>query len=215
MDFYYHIKLCQNFKIYFQQFDNTLIKLLKDFDQPDNLMIIKFLLNFYKKMIEVKIENQITVIQDIDIETCVVCNDPSIQYLECLHQICVDCFFKLANEEFYSMKCPICTKEITKDYKMQILGDKYDELEETAMKIFTKKCSKCPKCKISFLFEPGDIDPNIKDEKGKKLSNINAEHYAKNRCKCHNCTNDFCISCSVIPYHIGKYYLIIYFINKF
>ncbi|MCP3682612.1 MAG: hypothetical protein GY861_07980 [bacterium] len=61
-----------------------------------------------------------------------------------------------------------------------------------------------PKCKETFMFEPGQVDHNARDEKGQKLSQASAEHYAKNRCRCPKCDTDCCITCSKFPYHLGK-----------
>jgi len=146
----------------------------------------------------------------MDVECCQVCRNPNFNYLECFHQICLDCLFNLANKDFSCMKCPSCQQEITNDYKMQLLGkSKYEEYERKAMaKLYdpdsVKNCVN-PKCQESFLFEPGNVDPNAKDEKGQKLSTSSAEHYAKNRCKCPKCNTEFCIKCSGAPYHLGKY----------
>jgi hypothetical protein len=106
------------------------------------------------------------------------------------------------------MKCSKCQTEISEDYKKQVMGmSKYEEHEAKVMSKFCggniKTCIN-PKCKESFMFEPGKVDPNAKDEKGQKLSSSNAEHFAKNRCRCPKCDTEFCIGCSKSPYHLGN-----------
>jgi len=108
------------------------------------------------------------------------------------------------------MKCKVCTSEISQDFKIQVMGkSKYDDYERKSMgKFFDSESVKTcvnPKCGESFVFEHGKVDPNARDEKGQKLSQNNAEHFAKNRCRCPKCDTDFCIGCKKSPYHLGIY----------
>ena len=151
--------------------------------------------------------------EETPIESCQFCHNPNFNYLECFHPICTDCLYNLANSDFSCMKCKTCQQEISNDYKMQVMGkNKFEEYERRSMDKFFKpetiKTCINPKCKESFIFEHGKVDPNARDEKGQKLSQSNAEHYAMNRCRCPKCDTDFCIGCSKSPYHLGN--LLIY-----
>jgi len=53
-------------------------------------------------------------------------------------------------------------------------------------------------------FEEGEPDFNIKDGKGWPLSAEAAEHMSKNRVRCNSCQQNFCVTCKMTPYHLGK-----------
>lgn len=50
----------------------------------------------------------------------------------------------------------------------------------------------------------GNVYYDIKDEQGNKLSKTNAKHMSMHRIRCNECGNNFCKSCKVEPYHLGK-----------
>ena len=144
-------------------------------------------------------------------DTCMICGDVNILYLECFHCICKKCFLKLADEDLPNMFCQNCKKENKKDIlvsekdKKDILGDKkYDDIYNKFNLLLYGTIVECPKCHEKNSFEKGDVDYNIKDENNKKLSKQACEDYANNRCRCPNCQTVFCISCNLVPYHLGK-----------
>ena len=146
---------------------------------------------------------------DIDIELCPICKiNPNIIYLDCIHPICYDCFEKKAKKKLSEMKCDVCNKLIPVRTKKEILQDKYYiyEKEELDRVFKGKLLIKCPypECGEQNIFEPGNVDYNVKDENGKILTRQAAEDYAKNRCRCGFCRKDFCKECGRMPYHLGK-----------
>ena len=133
--------------------------------------------------------------------------NPDINYLSCLHPICLKCFKEYAEKSFYDMKCNICDKAIDEETKKMILGkEKYSELENKALMGIVGNVIRCPYpgCGELNAFEPGKVDYNVLDENNKKLSRQAAEDYAQHRCRCGNCKKDYCISCNAMPYHLGK-----------
>jgi hypothetical protein len=106
------------------------------------------------------------------------------------------------------MKCNTCQIEISNNYKEQVMGKaKFEEYERKSMDKFFKpeniKTCVNSKCNESFLFDIGKVDTNARDEKGQKLSQSAAEHFAQNRCRCPKCDTEFCIKCKNSPYHLG------------
>ncbi len=77
-------------------------------------------------------------------QRCKVNSD--VGYLACVHPICINCFIKYAEKEFYNMKCNICQKEIDDQTKKMILGEaKFSQLESQAiMGMFGGNLVKCP-----------------------------------------------------------------------
>ena len=139
-----------------------------------------------------------------DIEYCQICKTPDITYLDCCHPICINCFKEYAKRDFPNMKCKICGEIITENYKKQILRNEYDELERHFIYQNIGNVIECPCCKELNSFEPGVVDYHIKDDNNVPLSREAAEDYAKNRCRCASCSNNFCIQCKTTPYHVGK-----------
>lgn len=147
--------------------------------------------------------------EEQDLTSCQICkNKPDdITYLSCLHPICMKCFRNNAEKNFYGMKCKICEKEIDENDKTQILGpEKYEELVSKALGNMFGSLVQCPnpKCQQKIAFEPGQIDYKVRDDQNNILTRQAAEDYAKNRCRCGFCQNNFCVSCGAVPYHIGK-----------
>ena len=222
-EFSIHFHKCSDFKIFFKEFDSDFGKLLKNYSQPqENLLIIRVLLDQYKNVIENKIrnmkshqvedyKNDIVIGNKIDEEfpLCSNCKKESMVdiYLDCLHPICKKCFYKMAEDNFSSMLCPLCQFEISYQYKKEILGNDYNKFEQIALKKLIGEnyviCANM-QCKMQVQYEKGKTDYHTKNEKGETLSKIHCEHYAENRCRCPCCKIDFCISCKVNPYHIGK-----------
>ena len=50
----------------------------------------------------------------------------------------------------------------------------------------------------------GKVDYNQKDDQGQAISKEAAIHMSKYRIRCDACNKNFCTSCSVEPYHVGK-----------
>lgn len=59
-------------------------------------------------------------------------------------------------------------------------------------------------CGNIMMMEEGDVDYNMKDDKGQKLSKEAAEHFAKYRLRCDACGKNFCTKCNTTPYHTGR-----------
>jgi len=145
------------------------------------------------------------MIEEDDIITCQICHNLDFDYLDCCHPICKDCFFQEANKNFSNMMCKICSSVIEEGMKIQFMQQsKYNEYQEKALKeLIGDDVKTCPNCKENFLLDKGRIDLSAKDEKGQKLSEQSAKHYAENRCKCPSCKTEFCIECKKSPYHLG------------
>jgi len=139
---------------------------------------------------------------------CMICKiNPNILYLECVHPICYECFEKEAKKNLFEMACKVCNKPISEQLKKDVLQDKFENLEKIAlMKVLGGDLIKCPypDCGEQNVFEPGNVDYNVKDATGKLLTRQAAENYAKNRCRCGFCKKDFCKACGIMPYHLGK-----------
>jgi hypothetical protein len=62
------------------------------------------------------------------------------------------------------------------------------------------------KCKCGNLieFEIGKVYLDYKNDEGKTINKTAAMHMSKNRVRCPDCKNNFCISCKEEPYHLGK-----------
>ncbi len=134
-----------------------------------------------------------------------MCKDLNITYLDCLHRICQPCFEAYARKDFQGMKCLECSTMIDEGTKKGILGDRlYEELEKQFLWDKIGPVIDCPQCKEKILFEKGNTDYNIRNDKNEKLSPSAAEHYAGNRCRCPSCKIDFCTGCKSVPYHVGK-----------
>ena len=142
------------------------------------------------------------------LKICSVCNtDPLINYLECLHTICKNCFLKKAQENFSQMMCNLCATEISNQYKKEFLGKEFENFENQSVKnIIKENMIICPnkQCNEQISFEKGRTDYSVKNEKGEFLNKKAAEHYAANRCRCPYCKHDFCVGCKISPYHMGK-----------
>ena len=145
---------------------------------------------------------------------CQICqkykDENNINYLECIHPICYECFEKEAENNFFEMKCNICKTVISEQLKKQILQNKFPLYEKRALINILgkegKEIIKCPnkECGEQNIFEQGEIDYNIKDANNQIISKQAAENYAKNRCRCGFCKKEFCKQCFSIPYHLGK-----------
>ena len=139
---------------------------------------------------------------------CMICKiNPNILYLECVHPICYECFEKEAKKNLFEMACKVCNKPISEQLKKDVLQDKFENLEKIAlMKVLGGDLIKCPypDCGEQNVFEPGNVEYNVKDATGKLLTRQAAENYARNRCRCGFCKKDFCKACGIMPYHLGK-----------
>ena len=66
-----------------------------------------------------------------------------------------------------------------------------------------KDITTCPECARVVMIVPGQVDLGMKDEKGVPISHDAAIHMSKFRVRC-ECGINFCVSCNVKPYHVGK-----------
>lgn len=150
--------------------------------------------------------------------SCVKCNSKfddfeydKIHFLEtCCHIICKECFKVLVKKEYIAKQkadCPECGVQINEYEIKALLGAEVLEvLQKDAMMAIVnedKSLTQCP-CGNAMQVEEGKTDYNQKDDAGKKLSRKAAEHMSKFRVRCDACKNNFCTSCHVQPYHIGK-----------
>lgn len=69
------------------------------------------------------------------------------------------------------------------------------------MKVY--KVYKCKRCDHSTKLERGEVDYELTDRKGKKISEDAAINCNLNRIKCDGCQMNFCNKCKSEPYHIG------------
>ena len=214
-EFENHYSLCPQFKQVYKDFDKKIALLIKSVSEPkERLLTIHFLFKKYNEKIRKKIERlyqnepnneSLDTYESINNEFCQICKiNPEVIYLPCKgpHPICYDCFLKCAEEDLYGMKCNVCQEVIDEKTKKEILGE--EKIKELERKYFPKNLIKCPNCGEFLEFLEGKIENNIYDDKKEKVSPKAAEHYAKNRCRCLFCKNDFCISCLSTPYHLGK-----------
>jgi|LauGreDrversion4_2_1035121.scaffolds.fasta_scaffold456182_2 hypothetical protein len=104
------------------------------------------------------------------------------------------------------MKCQVCSLEISYQYKRHIFGKDFQMFEDLSLKkIVGENFVICANmnCKEQIFFEKGNVDYNVKNEKGEVLNKKHAEHYSENRCRCASCKIDFCVNCKITPYHMG------------
>lgn len=218
-----HFKKCREFKDYFTYFDSKLSIYIKSLsEKKENLLLVRYILNLYVDKIESKLkisfpkintakkvyntEPKPLINKKAEPELCQICGkDINIIYLECIHPMCFTCFEKEAEKDFFNMKCKKCSKPITEKYQKEILKDKFENLQNIAIfKVVEDEFVPCPICEQKNDFQPSKVDYNIKDKNGLLISKESAENYAKNRCKCIFCEQDFCIKCSKAPYHLGN-----------
>lgn len=106
-----------------------------------------------------------------------------------------------------TLKCFVqdCISPINEYDIVAIIGrEKFEKMNEELLNLQLNVVS-CFKCKEKFEFIKGKIDPNTKDEKGRKLTNEQALNYIENRFTCLNskCKAEQCRSCKASPYHMG------------
>ena len=58
-------------------------------------------------------------------------------------------------------------------------------------------------CNATIYLEPAAVNYAQRDESNKVISRQSAEHMAKFRVRCQNCSQIFCTSCRRNPYHVG------------
>lgn len=129
----------------------------------------------------------------------------------CCHCICRACLVKQINTNYVkslgTLKCFVqdCISPINEYDIVAIIGrEKFEKMNEELLNLQLNVVS-CFKCKEKFEFIKGKIDPNTKDEKGRKLTNEQALNYIENRFTCLNskCKAEQCRSCKASPYHMG------------
>ena len=140
-EFKSHFAKCPQFKEHFSNFDYKLSELIKTYSEPkENLILINYLLKLYVVVVEKKIKesfpnyifnNPIKKVKSIFCQACE--KNKNVVYLDCNHTICHECFETEAKNNFFQMKCKICSKEITEKNKKDILKDKFAELEKNAV----------------------------------------------------------------------------------
>ncbi|MCQ2818859.1 MAG: hypothetical protein MJ252_16460 [archaeon] len=146
---------------------------------------------------------------DPDIPVCQICSSPDINYLECVHTICGNCFLQYAQQDFYNMKCKVCHQLIGNEYKKMVLGeDQYNAIikafDDKSSSLFSEGLINCPGCNMQFLFEKGNhVDYKVRDDKNQVMSREACEDYAHNRARCPGCQAIFCAICKQNPYHLG------------
>ena len=134
-----------------------------------------------------------------------------ILFLEsCCHWICKECFPKIVNRDYIKKSMaewPDCKTQIQEYEIKAIIGDDaFHKIHENAMKAAIEKDQsiiQCP-CGNAIEVSQGEVDYNVKDDQGKKLSKKAAEHMSKYRVRWAACKNNFCTYCNEQPYHIGK-----------
>jgi len=224
-EFANHFRECRPFKNVFREFDYKFGDLLKSYSEPkEKLLIVRFLLKQYINVIDKKLERmykndfpsfvrEVAPIQNqLNIDSNNICQrckiNPDIIYLSCFHPICNKCFNECAEENINEMRCNICQNMVAEQDKRMVLGEeRKTQLERKAVTDRLKeKLVKCPNCGEKIVFEPGEVDYNVKDENSQVISGQAAEDYAKHRCRCGFCQKDFCSNekCNATPYHLGK-----------
>jgi hypothetical protein len=76
----------------------------------------------------------------------------------------------------------------------------YDEMRQMIEEL---NLTQCPKCENIFDVIPGELDRNIRDNEGKKLSEEALTHFSEHRIRCNKCSVNFCKTCNAQPYHLG------------
>ena len=140
---------------------------------------------------------------------------------ECYHQFHIPCFKQYLkqrliepkpdcrpeNLSFMDPECLRCKKIVGQEDISEILGKAdLEEIENKQMEIRVKMSPnlfKCVECKSVIMFEPSKPDYKQKDEQGKVISAAAAEHSARHRCRCAQCSTNFCTKCEMKPYHMG------------
>jgi len=144
-------------------------------------------------------------------DTCLSCGTiEDLLPLECFHMICNKCFLNLAERDMNNITCkkPDCYQKVSYPYLQMILGEeKLSQLESMSVDKIVNEFGQrhnCPGCGELIIFEVGQVDYKIKDEKNQIISKQAAESYSQNRCKCPRCQKEFCINCKFTPFHLGK-----------
>jgi hypothetical protein len=95
---------------------------------------------------------------------CCICLNPSDrQTKKCSHPICLDCFYKLNENNNGSLKCPVCRDVIVENNEKQQhrLTASYERLERLAVDPNDFLCYRCIKifCQILELISEGELPP--------------------------------------------------------
>lgn len=139
---------------------------------------------------------------------------------ECYHRFHITCFKNYAKSclttskkrtnnsdvEFLDVICKTCNKKVPYEETKEMMSrDELSQIEQTQMDVRIQLDPNMVRCECSalILFEPSRADYNQKDDSGKLLTKLAADHMAQFRVRCSSCQKNFCTSCRRAPYHVG------------
>ena len=134
---------------------------------------------------------------------CNMCSQLSSPYitLGCTHTFCNTHIKEAFPRKLFEMPCFVCNTPMLRTELKEVMGEQ--EVDDAEMRAAGFNIVRCPKCRYGGVLEPGAINPNIKDAKGRQYSRAAAENYCKYRFSCPeaNCRTSMCSDCLVSPYH--------------
>ena len=92
--------------------------------------------------------------------------------LRCDHIFCIGCIQQFAqsqiqNEDNFFLRCPLCCNPLN-DQEVNTIDPNYSSILDERFLRQQGDVVTCPRCKNSFILEPGQMDPNILDSEGEK-----------------------------------------------
>lgn len=158
-------------------------------------------------------------VEDYNFFSCCKCSqkfdefqiDQIIWLEQCSHQICTECFKETVEYEYprsQKASCPAdgCQSSImVAEIKAVVGRERFEEIEKEAMDSFMQSDDTMVKCNCGAVISlvQGDVDYNVKDDKGALISRHAAEHMSRQRVRCQGCQTIFCAECKTEPYHVG------------
>lgn len=128
---------------------------------------------------------------------------------QCLHILCKPCLKPAIEAHYPEVKCLFqgCKAKLQDWEVREILGkEAYEALQQKMATSFIEEDENIVRCKCGNAIEvvQGKVYYDYKNDEGKFINKTAAKHMSANRVRCNECGNNFCISCKVEPYHLGK-----------
>eukprot|EP00753_Platysulcus_tardus_P008318 PLAT15892.1.p1 GENE.PLAT15892.1~~PLAT15892.1.p1 ORF type:complete len:615 (-),score=134.59 PLAT15892.1:135-1763(-) len=154
--------------------------------------------------------------------TCPICRErfpEGLAELACGHNFCAGCLRKhvrrsLAAEGSLMLQCPdeSCRRPLEQSDFLYLLNEEQRQVYEkrSLESAFDDDDSltRCPSCNYGFekIAHSGEVVAVgvPKDDDGNPLTEEALRHREEHRVRCPECTQNFCVSCRAMPYHLGR-----------
>lgn len=91
--------------------------------------------------------------------------------------------------------------QVAKQLSSKISQIIYNDFNEELIKVY--KVFKCKRCDYATKLKRGEVNYNLTDCKGLKITEDAAINCNLNKIECENCKMNYCNKCKSEPYHIG------------